>query len=103
LRTLGQLTPIDIPVSGFVLHPVVAAIEDPPIFCLSDLEVARVLEVPVSRLLDPEAVGRRTLVRGDMTIDAPTFLIDGTAVWGATAMVLAEFLALIGWSAPALR
>jgi hypothetical protein len=102
LRTLGRLSPIDIPVSGFVLHPVVAALEDPPLFCLSDLEVARVLEVPLSRLLDPEALGRRTIVRGGVTIDAPTFLVDGTEVWGATAMVLAEFLALVGWSAPTL-
>jgi hypothetical protein len=37
-----------------------------------------------------------------VTIDAPTFLVDGTEVWGATAMVLAEFLALVGWSAPTL-
>jgi 8-oxo-dGTP pyrophosphatase MutT (NUDIX family) len=101
LRTLGRLTPIDIPVSGFVLHPVVAAIDEPPLFSLSDLEVARVLEVPVSRLLDPQAVGCRTIVRSGMTIDAPVFLVDGAEVWGATAMVLAEFLALLGWKASA--
>jgi 8-oxo-dGTP pyrophosphatase MutT (NUDIX family) len=101
LRTLGALTPIDIPVSGFRLHPVVAVAEERPHFRASQLEVARILEVPLSQLMEPTSVGRITRLRGGLIVDAPAFLIDGQEVWGATAMVLAEFLALLGWSAPA--
>jgi hypothetical protein len=34
--------------------------------------------------------------REGRTIETPYFLVDGEAVWGATAMILAEFLALLG-------
>src|SRR5207248_11620263 len=40
VRILGTLTPIEIPVSGFRLHPVVAASEARPILTPSDREVA---------------------------------------------------------------
>ena len=103
LRTLGELTPVDIPISGFRLHPVVAVTDERPRFRVSHLEVARILEVPLSRLMDPDVVGRITRVRGGLTVDAPAFLIDGNEVWGATAMVLAEFLALFGWTIPGNR
>ena len=30
----------------------------------------------------------------------PRFIVEGAEIWGATAMVLAEFLALLGWTGP---
>jgi hypothetical protein len=38
----------------------------------------------------------RTRDGTSMEVDTPYFDIDGEKVWGATAMVLAEFLAVIG-------
>jgi 8-oxo-dGTP pyrophosphatase MutT (NUDIX family) len=100
VRTLGALTPIDIPVSGFRLHPIVAVSDGRPQFQASDLEVARILEVPLEQLMALESIGRTTTLRDGDAIDAPAFLIDGLSVWGATALVLAELLTLLGWSGP---
>lgn len=97
LRVIGHLTPLDIPVSGFRLHPVVAATATRPRFAPADAEVARILEVPVATLLDPACLGTKSMVRGALSVDVPVFLIDDVAIWGATAMVLAEFLTLLGW------
>ena len=49
-------------------------------------------------LLDPArlVIGRRT--REGHTIVVPAFHVCGVEIWGATAMVLAEFLAILGWS-----
>lgn len=98
VETIGRLTPIHIPVSGFLLHPVVGVASIRPAFQPHTWEVARLLEVPLERLLDPSAVRRevRTLRRGSVThdVDVPFFDIDGEKVWGATAMVLAEFVAM---------
>jgi 8-oxo-dGTP pyrophosphatase MutT (NUDIX family) len=94
VRTLGPLTPVDLPVSGFRLHPIVAVTGGPPALRPSDGEVARILEVPLDRLADPASVATRSLVRGGQTITAPVFVVEDAEVWGATAMVLAEFLAL---------
>lgn len=97
LRTLGALTPVDIPVSGFRLHPIIAVASQRPQFRPSQLEVARILEVPLTRLMEPQAVVRKTRVRDNMSVETPLFLLEGHEVWGATAMVLAELAALVDW------
>src|SRR5262249_10221740 len=53
VRLLGRLTPLDIPVSGFRLYPIVACITKRPPLAPSDGEVARILVVPVAELADP--------------------------------------------------
>jgi 8-oxo-dGTP pyrophosphatase MutT (NUDIX family) len=100
VRVLGALTPIDIPVSGFRLHPFVAAASRPLILAPADGEVARILEVDVDALMDPARIAWRTVTRAEAAVRVPMILAGGAEVWGATAMVLAEFLALLGWKGP---
>ena len=100
VRTLGRLAPLDIPVSGFRLHPVVAAMDSHPHLHPADGEVARILEPSVEMFLDPESFGRRTLIRDGRPLEVPVFLVDGQEIWGATAMAIAEFLTLLGWRGP---
>ena len=100
VRVLGALTPLDIPVSGFRLHPIIAALDRHPSLHPSDGEVARILEIPVHTLLDPATLEWRRMVRGTLTMDVPAFVTHGSAIWGATAMVLAEFLTMAGWTPP---
>jgi 8-oxo-dGTP pyrophosphatase MutT (NUDIX family) len=100
VRTLGRLTPLDIPISGFRLHPIVAAIDDRPALSPADGEVARILEVAVESLLDPARFGQRPLLRDGRTIQVPAFLAGDVEIWGATAMALAEFLWILGWPGP---
>jgi 8-oxo-dGTP pyrophosphatase MutT (NUDIX family) len=95
VRVLGALTPIDIAVSGFRLHPIVAAIDREPALSAASGEVARILTPPVERFLRIDAVTTRIIRRNDMDVAVPTFLSDQTEIWGATAMILAEFLDLI--------
>ena len=96
---LGALTPLEIPVSGFVLRPIVGLVHARPEFCRAEGEVARILEVALSTLADPAVLKRETRMRvrnGVSTkVDTPYFDIDGEKVWGATAMVLAEFMAIV--------
>jgi 8-oxo-dGTP pyrophosphatase MutT (NUDIX family) len=97
IRVLGALTPIDIPVSGFRLHPIVGAAARRPALQPADGEVARLLEVSVDALMDPARLVVRPLTREGRRFDAPAFVIDDAEIWGATAMVLAEFLTILGW------
>jgi len=91
-RLLGMLSPIYIPPSGFLLHPFVAACEKIPRFQINDSEVARLLEIPVSKLQSPNSQrSEKRNLRG-MDYEVPYFLLDGEKIWGATAMVLSEFL-----------
>lgn len=96
VRVLGGLTPVDIPVSGFRLHPIVATIGARPALSAADGEVARIVDVAVDDLLDPSRLVARERIREGQPIVAPAFRVAGEEIWGATAMVLAEFLALLG-------
>lgn len=97
---LGPLTPIDIPVSGFRLHPIVATFEERPVLQPSDLEVARILEIPLVSLLANTGFEERSMRRGSVEVVAPGFVVDRAFIWGATAMVLAELLVMLGWNGP---
>jgi 8-oxo-dGTP pyrophosphatase MutT (NUDIX family) len=97
VRVLGPLTPVDIPVSGFRLHPVLACAPTRPSLRPSDGEVARILEIPLEELAAAGAIRMRSLVRDEGTVEIPYFLAGDADIWGATAMVLGECLALLGW------
>ena len=98
IRVLGELTPLDIPVSGFRLHPVVAATPVHPALMPADGEVARILEIDIDELLRPATMVKTKRERDGYSVVAPAFRVAGVEIWGATAMVLAEFLALLGWA-----
>jgi 8-oxo-dGTP pyrophosphatase MutT (NUDIX family) len=98
VRVLGALTPLDIPVSGFRLHPIVAIRETRPTLAPSDGEVARILEIAVDELLDPARLMRTVREYDGAGLTVPAFHVAGEEIWGATAMVLAEFLSLLGWT-----
>jgi 8-oxo-dGTP pyrophosphatase MutT (NUDIX family) len=97
VRVLGALTPLDIRVSGFRLHPIVAVNPTRPALTPSDGEVARILEVSVDDLLNPRHFSTTERQRDGVSFTVPAFHLHGVEIWGATAMVLAEFLALLGW------
>ncbi len=98
VSVLGALTPIDIPVSGFRLHPIVAATKARPSMAPADGEVAQILEVPLAELIEPAC--RITTFRqtDGRDIQIPMFQVGEAQIWGATAMVLAEFLVILGWN-----
>ena len=98
VRVIGALTPLDIHVSGFRLHPIVAVTGSRPLLTPADAEVARILEVGVDELLDPSTLGSTARERDGIRYQVPGFHVGGREIWGATAMVLAEFLALLGWT-----
>lgn len=99
IEILGRLTPLHIPVSRYILHPIVGFTTMRPAFQRAEWEVARIIEAPVSVLNDPNTVKReirtRVLNGQSIEVDVPFFDIDGEKVWGATAMVLAEFCAIV--------
>jgi len=92
---LGGLSPMYIPPSGFLITPYVAALPDRPRFDLMQHEVAELIEAPLSALFDPASVRREMWTLRDVEVEIPFFQIGPHKVWGATAMVLSEFAAVI--------
>lgn len=94
VRVLGRLTPLYIPPSNYCIYPTVAYIDGAPEFHPQPDEVAEIIEVPVDHLADPANVRRETWRLGGQDVEVPFYAYESHKIWGATAMVLAEFLAL---------
>lgn len=94
VRSLGQLSTIYIPPSGFLVHPFVGWYQNggSPQFTPSTDEVAQIIEVPLITLLDPKtAVAEPWDFKGHKVM-VPYFDVQGHKVWGATAIMLSEFV-----------
>ena len=92
---LGTLTDLYIPPSDFTVTPVVAAISERPVFRPQEEEVDVIIEVPLPALLDPAARTSAVWTIREQEIEIPYFAFGEFEIWGATAMILAEFLALL--------
>ncbi len=97
LEVLGKLTELYIPVSNFLVHPFVAMASHAPDFSLQPNEVAQIFEIPIPDLYRADVRKSTTLTIGKDIIldDVKYFDVCNRVVWGATAMILSEFLALL--------
>ena len=93
---LGELTPLYIPPSNFLVHIFVAWLNDRPHFVPDAHEVDKILEVPLTMFLDPLLKSRRRILIGNNTfIDAPCYIVGEETLWGATAMMFSELESLL--------
>lgn len=97
VELLGPLTPLHIPVSGFLLHPFIGLARCRPVFRPRAGEVARIIEAPFAALIDPARQVIETWSYRGQDYEVPYFHVDGEKVWGATAMIVGELLTLLGW------
>jgi len=98
ITLIGQLTSLFISVSNFNVYPFVGYTNERPSFKLQESEVQAILEVPLSVLQD-KMTRQLTNIKISERItlkNVPYFNIEGQVVWGATAMMLSEFLEAIG-------
>lgn len=89
----GTLTPIYIRPSNFRITPVVGFSSQPPTLSPNGDEVSVVLTVTLRELLDPERVLVEQWTLRGIEAYVPFFAIAGYKVWGATALILSEFVA----------
>ena len=94
IRVLGSLTPIHIPVSNFMVSPFVGLMKSSPVFQPDASEVQYVIEASLDRLLDPDSIGWDSWEAEGRQIRAPYYQVEKDRIWGATAMMLSEFLQL---------
>lgn len=95
ITVVGEMTDLYIPASRFLVYPFIGYVEEKPAFVPEPKEVAQILEVPVRYLSQPH-VRKETQMRlfNNMRVTTPYFDVQGRVVWGATAMMLSEFLHL---------
>lgn len=95
VRIVGLLERFWIPVSDFVVTPVVAVAQRRPFLVPSPDEVAAIIEPPLARFLpDAPIVMIDRTIRG-WPLRYGHYEVDGLSVWGATARVLSQLGAIL--------
>ena len=96
VEVLGLLDDIPTRATNFVITPVVGIVRDPVAFEPDGREIERVIEVPLATLRDP-AIFRTELWERDGEQHPVLFyqVSPDDVVWGATARILSQFLALL--------
>jgi len=95
IRVMGGLTPLYIPPSRYCIYPFVAATDASPVFLPQPGEVDEIIEAPLAPFF--EGRNRRTETWAfDMgPRQVPFYAVGSHKIWGATAMVLSEFLEIL--------
>jgi hypothetical protein len=91
IHLIGSLSSFYIPVSGFEMFPFIGWIESEPMTSIHDKEVERIFSASVKDfVLDETQKTKKDTLRG-FPVNIPYFDLGNEIVWGATAMILAEF------------
>ena len=101
IEHLCELSPLFIPPSGYLVTPFVGICNAKPVFKLEEREVKEILPTALDFLMDESFIQETTISLGNgMRIQTPFYHWHSRTVWGATAMILSEFHALIKQKSP---
>ena len=92
VEIIGQLTPIPVPVSEYLIYPFVGVIDYEPEWVLNEDEVEELLVLKMSELISSDnGYTEMWDLRGNK-VEVPIFKVMNETVWGATAAVLSELI-----------
>lgn len=97
VEVVGQLPELWVPVTGFVVTPVLGWWREPGPVAAQEVEVADVARVPIRDLADP---ANRVRVRHPSGFVGPGFDVAGMIVWGFTGGLTDGLLRMGGWERP---
>jgi len=94
VQILGILDDI-VTVTEFIVTPIVGLFPYPYPFKVSEVEIAELIEVPLSSLLREKSFSEKEMIRGGQKEIVYAYQYEKHIIWGATARILKQFLDLI--------
>ena len=92
VRLIGRMEALYIPPSDFQVHPFVGWSTQRPAFRPAATEVAEIIETPLSLLNNPAILATEPWQIRGQELDITFFRVGPHKVWGATAIMINEFL-----------
>jgi 8-oxo-dGTP pyrophosphatase MutT (NUDIX family) len=101
VEVLGVLPAAELPVTNFVVTPVIGWWDRPSkVFAVDPAESAHVFRAPVADLLDPGNRFSVVIERDGNRHSSPAFGVQGALIWGFTGIVLSRLFDDLGWTEP---
>jgi 8-oxo-dGTP pyrophosphatase MutT (NUDIX family) len=94
VQIIGILDDI-VTITEFIVTPIVGLFPYPYLFKVSEVEIAELIEVPLASLLDEDCFSEREIFRGGRNEVVYAYQYEKHIIWGATALILKQFLDLI--------
>ncbi len=94
VQIIGVLDDI-VTITEFIVTPIVGLFPYPYPFEVSEIEIAELIEVPLSSLLHKECFSEKEIIRGGQKEVVYAYQYEEHIIWGATARILKQFLDLI--------
>lgn len=96
IKTLGQISPLYVPPSNFLINPFVGYQTERPAFQPETKEVAAILECPLELLLGENRLKKSKVKLADgREMEVRGFMLQEHLIWGATAMIVKEFAEVV--------
>ncbi len=95
VEIIGKISPLYIPVSNMCVHPYIGYLISKPVFVKQDKEVQSVLSIPLKKLLSEETRTKAIFQGANYKIEAPCYQVNDYKIWGASAMILSEFVSVL--------
>lgn len=96
VEIIGSLSEFFVAASNYMVLPVIGKIDHKPSFIPEPREVDDIVTPPVMHLIDPSRLKEKEMtVRNGFKMICPYFDLEGRTVWGATAMMLSEFVDIL--------
>ena len=97
IELLGRLSDIYVQPSNFLISIFVGFLNEKPVYHRQEREVAEVIEIPFREFFDENVIKYKDFYVGSLkaSANAPYFDVANVEIWGASAMVIHEFLDII--------
>lgn len=95
VEPLGALDDQETFATQFIITPWVGLVREPVTWQPDGHEIERVIEVPLAALLDGANVRVEQWTRGGVSREVYFYEYAGDTIWGATARILRDYLAII--------
>ena len=96
VEIMGHLSEFFVGASNHLVLPVIGFTKEKPTFVPDPIEVEEIIEVPLKELLDQKKRKEKEIMTTHgYKLYSPYFDVRNKVVWGATAMMLSEFIEVI--------
>lgn len=92
---IGTLSPLFVPHTNNDIRSVVGYMREKEPFVLQASEVDEAFYIKVSELVNPDSLSYKSWTLRESAFVVPCWLVHKTPLWGATAMILSEFIEIV--------